>query len=199
MKSLLAIVAAAVLLAAAPARSTVFTLDQWNVSQFEAAGAFVTVTESFDGTNTILDVAFHAGSLSNALLGLDFFGYQSTTNCCVAGSTAGWSFTSGGNLSAFGSFDRTDHIPAGTDQTMHFILAGDLTSVLTSAADFAGHARFVATPPAESCSGFFGGENVATTSDLGCTVLRQTPEPGTLLLLGIGLLAGGLGIRRKTG
>jgi PEP-CTERM motif len=198
-KSQIGIVAAALLLAAAPAWATLFTLDEWDVSQFEAAGAYVTVNETFDGTNTTLLVVFHQGTLVNTLLGLDKFGYDSSVNCCVAGSTAGWSFTSGGTEDGFGSFLRTDMIPAGTDLTLTFILAGDLTGILTSADDFVGHARFVANPGTDSCSGFFGGEEVATTSEIGCGVRQTIPEPATLLLLGIGLVGAAVGMRRKRG
>ncbi len=182
--SALGVVSAALLLAVAPAQATDYVLDQWNVAEFEAAGATVTVSVVFDGTNTVINVSFNPGTFTNTLLGIDDFGYQSATNCCLSGSTAGFVFTTNGNADGFGNFLREDGVGGGTSLALHFIISGNVTGDLNSADDFAGHFRFAS---ASTCSGWAGGHNVATGTAEGCAV-TSVAEPPILALAGFGLL-----------
>jgi len=192
--SSLGVAVVVVLLAAAPAWATLFVLDQWNNLAIDNSTAQVTVDVTSSATNTTLVVTYQAGNFPNTLLGIDQFGYQSTVNCCEAGSTAGWSFTSGGNMDGFGNFLRQSAKAGGTDLTLTFILSG-LAPELDSASDFAAHLRFVGANGG-SCSGFVGGTDIPTgDTGSGCTG-TTVAEPAVLSLAGFGFVALSLVSRR---
>jgi hypothetical protein len=192
--SSLGVAVVAVLLAAAPAWATLFVLSEWNNQAIDNSTAQVTVNVTSTLTNTTLVVTYQAGDFPNTFLGFDQFGYQSTVNCCEVGSTAGWSFTSGGNMDGFGNFLRRGAVGGGTDTTLTFILSG-LAPELDSASDFAAHLRF-AGANGGSCSGFVGGTDIPTgDTGSGCTG-TTVAEPAILTLAGFGFVALGLVSRR---
>jgi hypothetical protein len=179
-------------LAAAPASATLVVLSEWNNAAIDASTAQVTVNSTDNGVNTTLVVTYQAGNFPNTLLGIDQFGYQSATNCCEAGSTAGWSFTGSGNMDGFGNFLRQDGVGGGTDLSLTFIIAGTALD-LDDLTDFAAHLRFAGL--SGSCSGFVGGTNIAT-GDTGAGCGASVAEPSILALVGLGFVGLGLMSRR---
>jgi hypothetical protein len=190
--SSLGVVAVALFLAAAPASATLVVLSEWNNAAIDASTAQVTVNSTEGGGNTTLVVTYQPGDFPNTLLGIDQFGYQSATDCCLAGSTAGWSFTGDGNMDGFGKFLRQSAVGGGTDLTLTFIIAGTGLG-LDSLTDFAAHVRFAGL--SGSCSGYVGGTNIAT-GDTGAGCGASVAEPSILALVGLGFVGLGLVSRR---
>src|SRR5437867_1624495 len=131
-------IALALSLSAAPADAAEFTLTQWNVSEFEAAGTTLQVHVGLNGGNTEITFTLNPGTLANAFLGLDQIGYNGGP---ALTGTDGFSLGSG-NLDGFGSYDfkydDSAHVGLPT-----FTITGNHVSEFTG---FAAHLRFEGIP-----------------------------------------------------
>lgn len=183
-----------------PAHAALFTLNNWNDPFLDLSTDSVTVDVTTVGSNTQLIVTWVAGNSGLTAIGIDQFFYDSNTTCCST-APASWTapppsegFDSTGVFTAdgFGTFETRGASPGGTLLTITFVLNG-LASTLDSASDFAVHVRY-----GNDCSGFVSGRTDGT--DGGTSPCGVVPEPGTLLLLGSGLLglgAFGLGFLKR--
>jgi hypothetical protein len=171
-------VALALSLSVAPAHASEFTLTQWNVSEFETAGATLEVHVGLNGGNTEITFTFNPGTLANTFLGLDQIGYNGAP---ALTGTDGFSLGNG-NLDGFGSYDFK-YVDGANLGLPTFTIAGDHVSAFTG---FAAHLRFEGIPSG-SCSGFVDTTNVDTHSESGCTTASVT-EPAVLAFVGFGLV-----------
>jgi hypothetical protein len=163
----------------------------------------VTIDNS-DGLNTKLIVSLISTSLTNTYQGIKDFGYNSD----VTATAPGWALKGGKSpftMDGFGDF-ISEYTTAGSgDPTVTFTLASLVTLFTDNAngGEFAAHLTFVGNTADSSCSLFVsdgthngGGPD---TQETGCTTNRhEGPEPGSLLLLGIGIAALGLARRRMS-
>lgn len=186
------------------------TLNSWNDSALNASGDYIQVNSGYYGpTGSWFSLQWQAGA-SNVLqaLGIDTVFYNSsdliaevwegaigtgtdvttlwTTN--YAGSTGG-----GG----FGSFDSHKNLNGGANEgisePLFFVLNGTSGFVPnTNNAIFDVHVRYN-----NECSGW-ASDGTSNSINTGTTCGgTSVPEPGGLLLLGIGLLGVGLMCRKK--
>lgn len=147
------------------------------------------------GSQTILTVSYLSSNVLNAALGIDQFGLGTS----ILGTPSGWNNgncpAQGCQMDGFGRFAREVDKPGGTDLSFSFTLSSLVTTFANNASggSFAGHIRF------DGCSGFFSNGTSTGPTTTSCTIgqQNQAPEPGTLALLGIALLAATLYRRRQ--
>src|SRR5258705_3637015 len=147
--------------------------------------------------NTTIQLALESAPNGLTLLGFDRFGLN---DAFILTYPTGWDACGGqGQISAFGKFDACANEPGGEDLSPLFVLNGDVGSFAANVPEgthFASHLRF-GTNPASTCSAFVGDSNVSTnplgqgecSAGTTATTATTVPEPSTMLLLGVGLLA----------
>ncbi len=142
----------------------------------------------------VAGIFWTGGSPALTALGIDQLGWSSgaTFVSAVPAGTSpppgDWANTGAGVMDGFGSFGGTAAEASGR------ALVGQLwTLSAPPGSDFAVHIRFGGTT---SCSGFVSNRQPGSLSDgSGCGT--SVPEPGTLTLLGSGLLGLGLAALRR--
>ena len=198
------LLAVIVLASVGPSEAVLLT----NTNTPELAGIVITVTIGFEALTqnlnglgsctsatgcTTLSVALTTNPVTNTPLGISAFYYNSSTAPLFL--SAGYGSTGFQNSAdGFGSFlnGGTDGNGAAGTSTLNPLLftlnglAVFTPNDTTHNAEFVAHIRFVATPPADSCSGWVSdGTTTASSPNSGCT---PVPEPITMLLGGTGLL-----------
>jgi hypothetical protein len=148
------------------------------------------------GGNTIITVNYLSSNVSNTPLGIDQFGFNSAL--AILTQASGFNSAvcpSGGNpgcqMDGFGRFVSETDSPGGTLLNFTFVLDGHETMFTDNAngAEFALHIRF------DGCSGFVSDGTNNGPEKTNCTIVQQTPEPGTLALMGVAIA--GIGYARS--
>jgi hypothetical protein len=150
----------------------------------------INVTINNTGATTILTFAFVSDNITNNPLGLDQIGWTADVNANPV--PVGWTQKTDQQMDGFGKFARELDQPAGTNLTQSFTLASLVTSFPDNAAgaEFAVHIRYDG-----NCSAFVSDGTTSPSPDAGCNIITS-PEPSSLPLLGVGLIAIGLGWRK---
>jgi len=178
-----------------------------NVNIFNAAPGDIQidikVTVNNTGPTTVLTFAFVSDNLTNNPLGIDQVAWSA--NVLASAPLPGtWGHQGGPSpyaMDGFGDFAQKYTDPGGTDLTVTFTLASLVTLFPDNTphagqigGEFAVHIRYDG-----ECSGFVSDATAAQTQNGNCTPIRhEGPEPGSLLLLGIGIAALGLARRRMS-
>ena len=143
------------------------------------------------GSSTVMSVMFISDSILNNAIGIDMFGYRSTS--LASSLPTGWSQAgcSGAgnppcNMDGFGDLLSEIDRPASQMLSFSFTLSSLVTSFVSNAngSTFAGHIRYDG-----SCSAFFSdGRSTGVSANTNCTPGLRVPEPATYALLAIALL-----------
>jgi hypothetical protein len=206
-KMIFSILAALLFLGSTQAQAISYNLNTWNHDAVNADYGTVTITEDAAGTISFVIAAgsFFTSNPANDELTFDKFDFNYKGSVALDnskfsfGSTPGtWKVTNGGNASSFGIFDdqsKGTGIGAATINPLTFYYngtAGDSVSVddfvdySTNHSEFtdyyfAAHLRRIDAP-----ADLDGSVWLASTEPGGST---PVPEPGTLMLLGIGMFS----------
>ena len=189
-----------------------FMLDNWNDIDLDASGDYISVATGVvsDGGSGY-DSWFSMQWLAGPGNGLDALGIDTVFyNCENCGSSFGgvqsvwvdaigtgtdvtsdWNTNFGGSNAGggFGSFTSRKNLDAGgtsgiAPDILYFVLNDEVTFANNGApelATFAAHVRYE-----ENCSGWVSDGNTEST-DSGSCGTTKVPEPGTLMLVGLGL------------
>jgi hypothetical protein len=153
----------------------------------------IDVTIDNSGAVTVLTVAFHEDNLTNTPLGIDQFAWNDAA--LATSMTAGWSLDNCSTnpapcqMDGFGNFAVSASSPGGNDLSgITFTLASLVTTFADNpnGGEFAAHIRY-----SGGCSGFVSDGAAVRSANTACSIEPPllTPEPGSLSLLGIALLA----------
>lgn len=153
------------------------------------------------GPNTQITVNYLDDNITNTALGIDKFAFNSLLTVNTFPVSGGWSSAScptggpnpGCQMDGFGRFKSEIDDPAGTDLNFSFFLNGIETTFADNAngGEFALHIRYDG-----NCSGFASDGTATPSPNTACIPDdNRAPEPGTLLLLGLGMA--GLGYARS--
>ena len=193
--------------AGACASGNTCTVDLFNVNIFNTGNGdidiHIAVTINNTGPTTVLTFAWVSDNLTNNPLGIDMVAWSADVlaSAPLPGDRVHQGGPSPYEMDGFGSFAQKYHSPGGTDLSVSFTLASLVTLFPENnphagqiPGEFAVHIRYDG-----NCSGFVSDATAEQSQDSNCTTNRnETPEPGSLLLLGIGILALGLARRMST-
>jgi hypothetical protein len=193
--------------AGACASGATCTIDLFNVNIFNTSPGdieiHIAVTINNTGPTTVLTFAWVSDNLTNNPLGIDQVAWSADV-LASAPLPAGWGHQGGPSpyeMDGFGDFAQKYTNPGGTDLSVSFTLASLVTLFPDNnphagqiPGEFAVHIRYDG-----DCSAYVSDATAAQTQKSECTPIRhEGPEPGSLLLLGIGILALGLARRRMS-
>ena len=144
------------------------------------------------GAQTVISVLFIGDSILNNALGIDSFGYRSTS--LASSLPSGWSQAtncSGNpnpppcNQNGFGDLLSAIDSPGGTMLSFSFTLTDLVTTFVSNAngSTFAGHIRYDG-----NCSAYFSDGRTTPGTNTSCIPGQRVPEPGTLVLLSLAML-----------
>jgi hypothetical protein len=191
-------VAVAVLVPAAHADAVNLTVSNGGISPTAASYGTVTILGNNGATgNTTVTIEFKATSgyeFHNAGIGWNVAAFDAgdsitteiVTTCTKVGGATCTFDSGGGNFSSFGSMAQAVEGGTGSSSGMTDVII-TITGVDLDLADFEvsnGTARFAAqvSPfPCDECGTGFAGTNATPTT-------TTTPEPGTIALLGVGVV-----------
>ena len=197
-------------LSAAPASADfIYELDTWGESSIQDSGDLVQVIVGESSGNTTLTFQWQEADTSDDLwtaIGLDTIYYNADALVMMVldqdgdDVTSDWKLNFGGeNAADLGSFLSRQNLDGGGTGGIYpgsiTLVLGDLVQLDPNSlgANFAAHVRY-----GDDCSGWVSdGQLKGTATDSGTCRSTPVPEPGTLALFGIGLVAIGFSSRRK--
>jgi hypothetical protein len=194
----------------APASADLILLDTWKESNIQGSGDIVEVVLGKYGGNTSLTFQWQEADTDDDLwtaIGLDTIYYNADALVLMAldqdgnDVTSDWNLNFGGtNAAGFGSFLSRQNLNGGGTGGID---PGSITLVLDGIAElapnandanFAVHVRY-----GNDCSGWVSdGLLRGDATDSGTCGATQVPEPGTLVLLTIGIAGMVVARRRRT-
>ena len=158
-------------------------LTNSNITELAGVDVLVKI-DNTNSKNTVLEVSLVSSPITNTFQGFIAFGYNSTAAATV--NQTGWTSKSGATGDGFGKFDTLATFsgnPSPQPSPLTFTLASLVTSFSenTTGAEFVAHLQY-----GGNCSGWVSDGTTEAGSNENCT--RKVAEPGTLLLVGTGLV-----------